>query len=201
MPKACSSSASDNDDWSQQKKIKQLTTMPSISGVTITWQPSRDLRRRSLYGTQKNTTIQKMGQDRREKNGGLASDARASSQASDALRMHQNRKKLLSEVRIRAENHRPPTSRTNEQKELKDRLRHAPTHVSVSPKARSSMSSSSSLASGSSSKTSPDKMMWHVEHAHTPSQAPANECRAVRGDFDRHRKCHAERADEWRHCG
>lgn len=48
------------------------------------------------------------------------------------------------------------------------------THVSVRPKAKSSMSSSSSLGSGRLSKTSPVTTTWHVEQAQTPSQAPAN---------------------------
>lgn len=54
------------------------------------------------------------------------------------------------------------------------KLQERGSHVSVSPKARSSISSSSSLASGKSSKTSPETITWHVEHAHTPSQAPWN---------------------------
>lgn len=54
-------------------------------------------------------------------------------------------------------------------------------HVSVRPKAMSSMSSSSSLASGRPSNTSSDRMTWHVEQAHTPSHAPATPTRrAVR---------------------
>lgn len=47
-----------------------------------------------------------------------------------------------------------------------------PTHVSSSPNARSSMSFSSSSASGSLSKISGSRMTWHVEHATERSHAP-----------------------------
>lgn len=47
-----------------------------------------------------------------------------------------------------------------------------PTHVSVSPQARSSMSSSSSFLGGSCSKSAGSNTMWHVEHASSPPHAP-----------------------------
>eukprot|EP00967_Tisochrysis_lutea_P090347 scaffold129221_cov28-Tisochrysis_lutea.AAC.1 len=46
--------------------------------------------------------------------------------------------------------------------------------VSVSPNARSSISSSSSSGAGSESKTFCSRMRWHVEHARDPSHAPAS---------------------------
>lgn len=46
-------------------------------------------------------------------------------------------------------------------------------YVSVSPRARSSMSSSSSSASSSESNTSCSRIMWQVEQAHSPPQAPS----------------------------
>ena len=47
-----------------------------------------------------------------------------------------------------------------------------PTHVSVKPNARSSMSFSSSVGSGSWLYTAGSRITWHVEHASEPSQAP-----------------------------
>lgn len=49
------------------------------------------------------------------------------------------------------------------------------TNVSVSPKARSSISFSSSVGSGSVSYTSGSRITWQVEHAQERSQAPAEE--------------------------
>jgi hypothetical protein len=50
---------------------------------------------------------------------------------------------------------------------------HPNLEVAVKPKARSSMSSSSSEGSGRLSNTSASSITWQVEHAQTPSHAPA----------------------------